>query len=550
MDTPETPSVDTPSPKSKSVVSVFKEPPSPATLTLQRRRPRQKVLDEDRYVEKVSRIIARDFFPELEKLEAQREFIEAKERNDVAAMSRLRERFSSTSGSLRHGQGGQSGRPGSPDTFETPLEERREEQEPGSSSKAGANDDAKSVASSSSSSAQGDANKGPGLDTFLSKHTSEDNESFNEIMEESRQKFEFTHSWMFKEDEQKSIEMKSQQLALPSIEDQCNRDKKSDKISRSTDGWTYRNENAVFYPPEGVDPTPEELVERARKERKIVHENTRFRRDPWKSDLRDSSLKETVASKKEKEAGKVGVDGRAFQRPETPAVNGFKILRMTPSPMPGAAAESPFMTWGEVESTPYRLEGCETPIPGARGGAGGPSFSIQDVPKRDRLAHELAEKNSKFYRDRKGKAIQNARSHIRTPKMNLTERVSTMSPAAQRLATNKLGIRLGTDKALRASYTPSPARTPGGSSSTPSRSKLLISSSVRSKGGATPRTPRTPSASASASSAAAAAAASSGDLSLTDNLLNLPSSSSSSSQQGGSSGGESDSKRQKASDYF
>ena len=35
----------------------------------------------------------------------------------------------------------------------------------------------------------------------------------------------------------------------------------------------------------------------------------------------------------------------------------------------------------------------------------GTSFSIQNVPKRDRIAHELAEKNSKFYRDKKGKAI-------------------------------------------------------------------------------------------------------------------------------------------------
>uniref|UniRef100_A0A914V1Z3 Uncharacterized protein n=1 Tax=Plectus sambesii TaxID=2011161 RepID=A0A914V1Z3_9BILA len=31
-----------------------------------------------------------------------------------------------------------------------------------------------------------------------------------------------------------------------------------------------------------------------------------------------------------------------------------------------------------------------------------------------------------------------------------------MSPAARRLATSKLGIRIGTDKALKASYTPSP----------------------------------------------------------------------------------------------
>ena len=129
---------------------------------------------------------------------------------------------------------------------------------------------------------------------------------------------------------------------------------------------------------------------------------------------------------------------------------------MTPSPML-REDESPLMTWGEVESTPYRLEGCETPLPMNTSGAG-TSFSIQNVPKRDRIAHELAEKNSKFYRDKKGKAISKARQAIKTPKGSLTERVAGMSPAAQRLASTKLGIRLGTDKALRASYTPSPAR--------------------------------------------------------------------------------------------
>ena len=75
------------------------------------------------------------------------------------------------------------------------------------------------------------------------------------------------------------------------------------------------------------------------------------------------------------------------------------------------------------------------------------------MPKRDRIALELAEKNSKFYRDKKGQAIFKARCNIKTPKSvgNLGSvtpgrRLSTLSPAAQRLASSKLGIRIGTDK--------------------------------------------------------------------------------------------------------
>ena len=138
---------------------------------------------------------------------------------------------------------------------------------------------------------------------------------------------------------------------------------------------------------------------------------------------------------------------------------------------------------------------------------------FQDVPKRDRIALELAEKNSKFYRDKKNKAISAARSHVKTPK-SITMRVSSMSPAAQRLATSKLGIRIGTDKALKAAYTPSPMhRKSSRSTPTPTtKTKDLINASVRSNTSKTPKLPEN------------------ADSSLTDNLLNLPSSSSSKSR--------------------
>jgi protein DGCR14 len=242
----------------------------------------------------------------------------------------------------------------------------------------------------------------------------------------------------------------------------------------------------------------------------VVHENTRFSSNPWKSSVSETALKQTATARKEATMGKVGVDGKELVDPSaTPNVNGYNLLRIAePSPMVGPG-ESPLMTWGEVESTPYRLEGCETPMLSYTGE--GPSFKIQDVPKRDRIAHELAEKNSKFYRDKKTKAVQQARSSLRTPKSaGSLLRVATMSPAAQRLATSKLGIRLGTDKALQASYTPSPMRSSRKDETPKMSARSAISSSVR----LTPSQPSTPVLSRNADPA-----------SLTDNLLNLPSSS-------------------------
>ena len=75
-----------------------------------------------------------------------------------------------------------------------------------------------STPSSTASDAKG--GKKMSLDQFMAVHTSEDNESFNEIQEEQFRKFRVDKAWMFKENEKLSIEMKSEELVLPSLEDQ------------------------------------------------------------------------------------------------------------------------------------------------------------------------------------------------------------------------------------------------------------------------------------------------------------------------------------------
>ena len=78
-----------------------------------------------------------------------------------------------------------------------------------------------------------------------------------------------------------------------------------DPVSHPLCGWTYKNVNPIFYNPDGVEMTAEELLEQQRKERKIVIENTRFKSNPWKNELHKDSLQQTVHSKMEKDAQKV-----------------------------------------------------------------------------------------------------------------------------------------------------------------------------------------------------------------------------------------------------
>ena len=112
-----------------------------------------------------------------------------------------------------------------------------------------------------------------------------------------------------------------------------------------------------------------------------------------------------------------------------------------------------------------------------------------------------------------------------SPKFGIStaERVNSMSPAAQRLVSKKLGIRTHTDKALRASYSPSPTHRPPGDN-TP---VLLTPSSTSGSRSNTPRsrsnTPRSSSRSSTPGSQRSTPKRDGTDISsLTDNLLQLP----------------------------
>ena len=228
------------------------------------------------------------------------------------------------------------------------------------------------ASTSGSSKAEDDELKGVTLDKFLSKHTSEDNENFNEIQEAEQKDLERTHPWLFTNAEQLSIESQKSYLNVPSIEDQCG---ERALETKPVDGWTYKSRNDVFYNPRGVQMTDSEKIDLAKKEKLIIRENTRFKTNPWK--LNEAQKNNLLAAAKNADLGKVGIDGKNLvDGSVTPSVNGYKLMRLD-NPTPQINPEdSPFMTWGEVESTPYRLEGAEDDALPINTGAG-PSFKIQ-----------------------------------------------------------------------------------------------------------------------------------------------------------------------------
>lgn len=136
--------------------------------------------------------------------------------------------------------------------------------------------------------------------------------------------------------------------------------------------------------------------------------------------------------------GRIGIDGNTISQTAGASVRGFSFVA-TPSPRPGVA-ESPLMTWGEIDQTPFRLDGSDTPIrPSAMAG---PSFHIAETSRRETIGLALAEKAGERMRNQKAKALEAARRNIASPHIRSTmDRLASMSPAAKRLASSSIGVR-------------------------------------------------------------------------------------------------------------
>lgn len=127
----------------------------------------------------------------------------------------------------------------------------------------------------------------------------------------------------------------------------------------------------------------------------------------------------------------------------------------TPSPAPGVD-ESPFMTWGEIEGTPLRLETEDTPV-GIGGSGDGPHFKIPAPPTRDARAHTLSRDAARSLREKS--RLHNpgfSPSPVR-PSGSLSPAVGGLSAAAQKFVSKAMAkSSASVDARLRATYRASP----------------------------------------------------------------------------------------------
>ncbi|KAH6934675.1 hypothetical protein HPB50_026803 [Hyalomma asiaticum] len=466
-----------------------------------------KVLDEDAYTAEIGKIIERDFFPDVPKLRAQNEYLDALEANNITKLRELQEKYQhrgSARSVLRSIQ--------TPSTFETPSLEPSATPAPsesggaadsqGTSGLAPGGEDAEGVSSQ---------NRQLSLDAFLHKHTSEDNASFEVMVAEAERRHREKHAWMYRDEKAEGAPLDTMlegPVPKPALEGPLSSTEQEGTTNGSSKAlvtWRYTNQNSLMYIPPGAPLTEDEKRERG-PGRTIAHCHTRLERSPFDENANKEALAQAANAQAKALEGKLGVDGRELQPgTSSPKVGGYGFVA-TPSPAPGVN-ETPLLTWGEIEGTPFLLDGSDTPLPR---NPGGPQFRIPEPRSRERLAHSLADNAARRSAARKNAALDRARSSLLSPRLSPSPKsplacLGTMSPAARHLASAKLGISKGIDRALRASYTPKTTTpsTPVSCGTTPSP----LVPSPASRKDASRREP---------------CLASSESSSLTDNLLKLP----------------------------
>ncbi|KJH46794.1 SH3 domain protein [Dictyocaulus viviparus] len=347
------------------------------------------VLPEEQYLAKLEKIIVRDYFPDLPKLQAQSEYMDAVKRNDVAKMRELQ---------LRYHTGRHTLRRTSPIASDTTPGHRA---------------------------ATSPVNFDP--DTPGPSKPIDDLQGT---------------PLPYSNCEGDNDAVKAKIGKKKSDTDELSVDAYMTK-PKEVDNWTYTARNSVLFHLEGAPLTAEERMEQARRNQRVINKaGTRFPED-MKNKPSEASMARASMVQLANNIGKVDAQGREV------GLNAKALeLVATPSPVPGVD-DSPLMTWGEIDGTPFRLDGADIQPPVENA----PTFKMPEVPFREQVALGISDTIAKRYRDKRRTAMQAAEKAHRTPRFGSAHSsvlsLATLSPAARRLASTKLGIRLPSAEHLR-----------------------------------------------------------------------------------------------------
>jgi len=244
---------------------------SNADIVPVRKKPKKTPMDEDSYLETVQTIIQKDFFPDLPKLSNQLEWLEAEERKDFAKMREIQMKLRKTGRvhTVRE----------TPGAFETPATftpANLPADTPGAVIR-GSNISSNPLAPPTEDEKTIDGKKPISdihLDEFQAKHTSEDNDSFESLIDRQNTIRKQHYSWLHERETESKLLITGPEVSAGAIQT-----------------WKYTAKNQLMYHPVGAALTEkEDKIINAGPPKEISRPNTRLHGPTFKETKKDEKL--------------------------------------------------------------------------------------------------------------------------------------------------------------------------------------------------------------------------------------------------------------------
>ncbi|RPB05659.1 hypothetical protein L873DRAFT_1832440 [Choiromyces venosus 120613-1] len=337
------------------------------------------VLDEDRYTDALSEIIARDFFPGLLETKHQQEYLDALDSRDTEWIREAGRKLTEVMTTPRLGRI----RRGTSLATPTPQAFRELSATPTASS----NPMAPAEDSKEKEVEKPVYEKNLSLDTFQAKYTSEDNASFNDLLDKQNQKKRSAYAFLWNDNRIPGFRTKAHQKRL---KQQAEDEEKAGGPTKSLawkddrkpfpNTWKAEPRNGLMFTPDlSPPPPPPSSTDRELPPKAIAYSNTRMPAPPPPK-LPDSPTRSVIRDAISGNPRPLPSESR-FGAVETPRVNGYSFVDDAPSPSPSELGAPP-LTWGSLASV---SDATTTPTP----------FKLAPTPKRELLHHRMVDRVAK-----------------------------------------------------------------------------------------------------------------------------------------------------------